>query len=209
MYNMFLYLIIVILIVLIFLLRIYLLNKIRDRDVKIEILSSEVNKLTQKDPLTNIYNRLYFDKNYIKEFHRARRVKQPLGILCVDVDNLKAINANKGKAVGDSVIQEVAKVLSIVIQRDTDFVTRYNGDEFIAILYNANSDGVELVLNRIMSKLETITPEFANFSISAGVHVGIPDNHTNSEMMLNEAEKALLKAKKESGNSVEFSVNSI
>lgn len=209
MYVLFLYLTIITLIVLIIVLRFYFLNKIRDKDVEIEILSSEVNKLNQKDPLTNIYNRLYFDKNYIKEFHRARRVKQPLGILCVDLDDLKKINIEEGKSVGDSIIKDIAKILNKVIQRDTDFVVRYNSDEFIAILYNTDSNGVELVLERIISNLDIKTPKGKPVYISAGVHVGIPDNHTNSEMMLNEAVKALLKAKKQLGNSIEFSLNSI
>lgn len=209
MYVLFLYLTIITLIVLIIVLRFYFLNKIRDKDVEIEILSSEVNKLSQKDPLTNIYNRLYFDKNYIKEFHRARRVKQPLGILCVDLDDLKKINIEEGKSVGDSIIKDIAKILNKVIQRDTDFVVRYNSDEFIAILYNTDSNGVELVLERIISNLDIKTPKGKPVYISAGVHVGIPDNHTNSEMMLNEAVKALLKAKKQLGNSIEFSLNSI
>lgn len=181
------------------------------KNTLIELLKSEVDKLTVIDPLTHTYNRPFFDKNYIREFHRCRRVKQPLGIVLFSIDNINSINNEFSHEIGDMVISSVANALNDVIQRDTDFVARYHGHEFIAILYNTKSDGAELVINRVKKSLDFIKIEDypKEITLSIGVHVGIPDNHTNSNMMLSEANKALKKAKKESGLSVEFSLNSV
>lgn len=180
-----------------------------DKNIKLEILSSEINKLTVKDPLTNTFNRQFFDDNYIKEFHRARRVKQPLALIYFDVDNIEKIQKGHGTEAVDITLKEVSLILNDAIQRDTDFIARYNSHLFAAVLYNTFSDGVELVVERILTKLKNIKLYDQSISLSIGVHVGIPDNHTNTEMMINESLKALTKAKKRENNSIEFSLNSI
>lgn len=184
---------------------------IHKKNTLIELLKSEVEKLTVIDPLTHTYNRPFFDKNYIREFHRCRRVKQPLGIILFSVDNIRSINRDYSHELGDSALSYTSSILNEVIQRDTDFVARYHGNEFIAILYNTKGDGADLVIKRVVKRLEeTSLDEYPEkITLSIGVHVGIPDNHTNSNMMLSEANKALDKAKKESGISIEFSLNSV
>lgn len=208
------YYLILIFIILILTITTYILHRkynriIIDKDIQIEILSSEVNKLTVKDPLTNTYNRQFFDENYTKEFHRARRVKQPLALIYFDVDNIDEIQKDHGKEAVDITLKELSLILNDVIQRDTDFVARYNSHLFATVLYNTFSDGVELVTERILTKIKNIKLYDQNISLSIGVHVGIPDNHTNTEMMINESLKALTKAKKRENNSIEFSLNSI
>lgn len=184
---------------------------VHKKNLQIELLKSEVEKLTVIDPLTQTYNRPFFDSNYIKEFHRCRRVRQPLGIILFSVDDIRDINNDFSHELGDKVLSYISSILNDVIQRDTDFVARYHGNEFIAILYNTKSDGAELVINRVINELNNSNLDDypKEVTLSIGVHVGIPDNHTNSNMMLSEANKALDKAKKESGISIEFSLNSV
>jgi diguanylate cyclase (GGDEF)-like protein len=183
-------------------------QKLRIKNNELDKLNSKLKELTIKDTLTNCFNRLYFEKNYIKEFHRSRRASQPIAILFIDIDDFKEINDSLGHEVGDTILIKVAKALNTAIQRETDFVARYGGDEFIAVLYNTNSQGVDLVIKRIKDGMEGITETEKKTTISIGVHVGIPDSHTNSRMMLIEADKALYKAKKNGKNRTEYSINS-
>ena len=161
---------------------------------EIQKLEEQVEDLTLKDRLTNTFNRHYFDETFIKEFHRARRASLPLGVVFIEINMIDPT---------DEVLKTTAKLILSIIKRDTDFVAKYSNNTFIAVLNNTISDGVEYVVEKVVKNIDP------SLEISIGVHVGIPDGHTSSQIMLNEAEKALEKAKKGGVSNIEFSLNSI
>jgi diguanylate cyclase (GGDEF)-like protein/PAS domain S-box-containing protein len=105
------------------------------------------------DPLTGIYNRNYFNRVIELEEHRARKLGSAIGFIMVDVDNFKQINDKYGHQAGDSVLQEVARVLQNSL-RKTDTVLRYGGDEFLIILTRMSADYSRTVERRISKTLE-------------------------------------------------------
>lgn len=85
------------------------------------------------DTLTGVNNRRYFDQRFAEEIRRVQRGRRPLTCLFLDVDFFKRVNDGYGHAVGDLVLQDVARIIKTHL-RDVDILARYGGEEFIALL---------------------------------------------------------------------------
>src|SRR5690606_2685416 len=82
------------------------------------------------DPLTGLANRVLFEARFTRMLARSARDDRPWAVLFIDLDGFKAINDEKGHAVGDAVLREVADRLQQVC-REQDIVARLGGDEFL------------------------------------------------------------------------------
>ncbi len=85
------------------------------------------------DPLTGLYNRRYFDRQFGLELERARRYGRELTLALIDIDRFKALNDQNGYVTGDAVIRHVGEVIRRSF-REIDIVTRWGGDEFAIML---------------------------------------------------------------------------
>jgi diguanylate cyclase (GGDEF)-like protein len=85
------------------------------------------------DPLTGLPNRRAFDLRITEEIRRSARYAHNFSLLMVDLDDFKRINDSHGHMVGDSALREIARCLRYNV-RDTDFMARFGGDEFVLIL---------------------------------------------------------------------------
>lgn len=85
------------------------------------------------DPLTDCYNRRFFDEVAGRELERQRRHGVPLSLVFIDCDNLKAINDGFGHSTGDEVLRLIADVIRVHIRR-SDYAFRWGGDEFLLLL---------------------------------------------------------------------------
>ncbi|MFP3853363.1 MAG: diguanylate cyclase domain-containing protein [Anaerolineales bacterium] len=131
-----------------------------------------VEKMATIDGLTGAHNRLFLEESLPEEIERADRLGYPLAVLMVDVDDLKGINDQHGHLKGD----EVLKTLVVVLQRctrETDWVARYGGDEFLVVLPGCSTTNLrrlgEKIQNDLLKTLEEI--EFS-ISIGGAVHEG-------------------------------------
>jgi len=113
-------------------------------------LEGELRTLSILDPLTGLYNRLFFEEQAAR-LEQARRF--PVSVLVVDVDALKQVNDRDGHAAGDSLIERVAEVLRLAFRSD-DIVARIGGDEFAVLLPNTDLTGAELAVKRVRKSLE-------------------------------------------------------
>lgn len=102
-------------------------------------IHKEVERLSITDPLTGIYNRRYFFERLESAFSEAKRYRQPLSLVIMDLDNFKTINDIMGHQQGDSVLKEVGSILR-EHTRDTDLWARYGGEEFIGYLPHCGRD---------------------------------------------------------------------
>src|SRR6185503_19752867 len=105
------------------------------------------------DPLTGLPGRRAFHDLYKRMAAGARRRGTSVVLVAVDIVHLKMINDRFGYTVGDDVLRTVADVL-IDSSRGTDLIARYGGDEFAALLVEANADHVEAVVRRIQQKFQ-------------------------------------------------------
>ncbi|TFH06782.1 MAG: diguanylate cyclase, partial [Candidatus Atribacteria bacterium] len=106
----------------------------------------KLNHMARHDPLTGVFNRYALAEVLEQEASRALRYRRPIGVLMIDVNRFKEVNDRFGHATGDKVLQHVAGVLTSTV-RDTDYVVRYGGDEFLILLLEANGE-TELVRDR-------------------------------------------------------------
>ncbi|GEM_PF-4284871 len=102
------------------------------------------------DPLTNLYNRAYFEN----EMHRMEYFSMnPTGLIICDVDNLKVVNDTYGHDRGDDLLKEVARVLRQAMRKN-DIIARIGGDEFAILLPDSDAAAVEATCQRVR---DTIT----------------------------------------------------
>ncbi len=96
---------------------------------------AQLEALARIDTLTSLPNRRQFDERIVEALARARRLKQTIALMFLDIDHFKRINDTHGHAVGDAVLREFARRLKGSV-RVTDTVARLGGDEFVVLLEN-------------------------------------------------------------------------
>jgi diguanylate cyclase (GGDEF)-like protein len=131
-------------------------------------LYEQMHSLAVVDSLTGVYNRHFINESLQSEIERARRYNQPLSILMVDVDHFKELNDTFGHLKGDSVLAQIASLLSSQL-RAADLLGRFGGDEFLLILPNTDRFGVEIVADRMRSVISATAFFGKRLSISVGI----------------------------------------
>jgi diguanylate cyclase (GGDEF)-like protein/PAS domain S-box-containing protein len=158
-----------------------------------------------RDHLTGLYNRRYLEETLNREILRAFRKHLSLGVTMLDIDNFKQYNDTKGHAAGDTMLQELSKVMLNKI-REEDIACRYGGDEFIIVLPEASR---EVILDRATSicefqkqvKIESNGEIIQVPTVSLGIAV-FPEDGTTSDEILKAADHALFQAKHQGGGQV-------
>lgn len=182
------------------------LKIIRDITDK-KLLEKRLIYLATIDTLSGLYNRRKFMELAKMEFERAKRYKEGLCILMMDIDNFKNINDCWGHRAGDKVISEFGYLLKDSL-RKTDIIGRLGGEEFAVILHKANKiQGFTLGEN---FRKKVVTTEVVdgsnkiNFTISIGVVAIQGDEYETKDMedILKQADEALYSAKTQGKNCV-------
>ncbi|RDE19014.1 GGDEF domain-containing protein [Motiliproteus coralliicola] len=165
-----------------------------------------LEKLTQMDTLTDIYNRRYFDDALNLYWKSHLRNGKSLALLLIDIDHFKQINDRYGHPTGDKVIQQVANTLKNSFRRDTDIVARIGGEEFAVLMSEPSlavveqlADGVNLQISRqsIDSAGERI-----QVTVSIGVALLTPELNCRSRELYKVADRCLYQAKEQGRNRV-------
>ncbi|MDD2789547.1 MAG: GGDEF domain-containing protein [Sulfurimonas sp.] len=115
-------------------------------------VSKELEKLTNTDALTTLFNRRKIDIIIEENFHKYQRYGTELSIALIDIDDFKLINDTYGHDVGDMILQKFAKLLQ-ANTRKTDYIGRWGGEEFIIIMPETSLEHAELNMQKIMRML--------------------------------------------------------
>lgn len=163
-------------------------------------------QLAYYDPLTDLVNRQMFSSQLEVAIERARRHKQRLALLFLDIDNFKLINDTLGHAVGDKLIQSVASRLKSTV-RGEDIVARWGGDEFVILVEELKTaQGAALFAQKLMAALAEPT-QVSNDDVNTSVSVGIslyPDDAETVEDLIKMADAAMYHAKDCGRNNYQF-----
>ena len=151
-----------------------------------------------RDELTRLFNRRYFYQRLQRELDEARDLGNTLGVVLLDVDDLKGINDTFGHPAGDQALVEAANMLRATF-RETDIIARMGGDEFAVLL--ADSDGcAEEIGSRLEQEVELRHAETGTqfqLSLSIGLSCFDPDNPQSLARLLLEADRALYRRKQD------------
>lgn len=115
----------------------------------------QMEQLAIVDELTGLYNRRAFFEQSQFEFHRAQRYQRPLSVLMLDVAGLKQTNSRYGHTAGDEVLRAVARTCKRSL-RESQFVGRYGGDEFVVLLPECNPAAAQKVVDRLRAHVSRL-----------------------------------------------------
>lgn len=183
--------------------------RVMERTRELETCNQRLEMLSRMDGVLGISNRAYFDERIKTEWRLARRNKQPISLLMVDVDFLRQYNEAYGHLEGDNCLRSVARAMRDGLFRPTDTVARFGGEELVALLPNTTLDGARLVAERIKTTVDSYAIPHAASSISTRVTVSIglatmePDKGGEGWSLLIQVEDALLQAKKRGRNQIQ------
>jgi len=105
--------------------------------------------MARTDPLTGLGNRRAFEEALDDECVRARRLGQPLSLVCLDLDHFKQVNDHAGHAAGDLVLRQLADAIRAAARARLDRGFRLGGDEFALLLPGGSAAQASAVLERI------------------------------------------------------------
>lgn len=159
-------------------------------------LRREVEQEARTDELTELFNRRHMYEYLQLALHRMRRVKTPMCVLLIDIDNFKLINDNYGHQFGDQVLIEIAQTLQNSL-RDNDSIARWGGEEFLVVLTDTDRDAAKIVAEKLRYTIENLSIRYDGTALSVTISIGMHTAAINDslENMLKCADENLYAAK--------------
>ena len=166
---------------------------------------ARISHMALHDGLTGLANRALFGERMQNELARVGRGAH-LAVLCVDLDDFKAINDTHGHAGGDALLRQVAERLGACL-RETDVVARFGADEFVVIQTGLDQPDHAAALARRIIEVVGLPCEVAGQSVTVSATVGVsvsPQDGVSAERLFQSADMALSRAKAEGRGGVRF-----
>jgi diguanylate cyclase (GGDEF)-like protein len=173
--------------------------------VSLKAANAELQQIAFRDALTGLPNRLLFDERVASAVERCRRDRTHLALLFIDLDGFKPVNDSFGHRVGDAVLQEVGRRLSLGL-RASDTVARVGGDEFVLLLEGASDSAAIAQTAQRLIDVVSAPMEQGGHEVRLSCSVGIalfPSNGPDAELMAH-ADAAMYAAKRAGGASYAF-----
>jgi len=165
-----------------------------------------LNSMAYYDSLTGLSNRILFNDRLGLALAQARRTKEMLAVLYIDLDNFKAINDTLGHAVGDRLLQLVGRRLKDCL-RDGDTIARLGGDEFVVLLPQIRcAEDATVVATKLLESFG-LPFDLDNNELFITTSIGIslyPYDGDDTETMLKNADTALYRAKEHGKNNYQL-----
>ncbi len=170
---------------------------------EIRVQSEKLKELSLKDSLTGVYNRRILEDFVSEELEKAKKYSFDLSFIMIDIDNFKEINDQYGHIIGDFVLKRIAHLISKKIRKG-DLIIRYGGEEFLVMLSYCNLQNAFKRAEEIRKAIEELSLEKLKITASFGVTSLSLHPEATLEELINFADQALYKAKREGKNRVEI-----
>jgi len=176
-----------------------LTRQTQEMNVEVEGLRHQLMEKQQVlalDPLTGVANRGGFDKRFDEELARSQRIGFPLSLLLIDIDKFKYVNDTFGHKAGDRVLQTIAKLMAGRV-RDTDFIARYGGDEFVLLLPGTSAEDARLVAQGFCDAVKRCGFHSRGQSVEVSLSIGIAQlrEGDTGEILFERADAAMYEVK--------------
>ncbi len=183
-------------------------SEIHEANENLSQLNQKLEQISNTDTLTNLANRRHFDETLAKEISRHSRQSISLSLIICDIDYFKQYNDTYGHQQGDKCLRQVANSIKKTSARGEDLVARYGGEEFAVVLPNTNEEQASKIAEKIRARVHDLdlshkTSEVSDHvSVSLGFACVIPDSGTTMSDLIEDADRALYRAKREGRNRV-------
>lgn len=180
---------------------------------KLQMLEQEGSRLREKleqtqqqaryDALTGVHNRQAYEEYIAEELARVRRYNTPLSMIVWDVDKFKSINDTYGHAAGDKVLKTIAETLNNNC-RETDFLGRYGGEEFVMLLPETDLANSLSVADKLRERIAQTEFHFRDTRVLITISAGVAQyqNEESVHQFFERADNALYSAKQAGRNQV-------
>ncbi|MFC1673984.1 diguanylate cyclase [Pseudomonadota bacterium] len=169
-------------------------------NTKLQASNAELERLSQTDPLTGVYNRLKATTMLDAEFERSRRYERPMSVVMFDLDHFKTVNDTFGHQAGDKVLIEASAMVQETI-RANDVLGRWGGEEFLVLCPESTAEGAAQLAENLRARMEAMDiPDVGSVTASFGVAelmVG-----SDVKRLVGRADDALYQAKQTGRNRV-------
>ena len=181
-------------------------NLLLERSGELLDLNKKFEMLSVTDPLTQLYNRRYFESEITNEMEVTKRHGDVTSLLVIDIDNFKSINDTYGHMQGDEVIKMIANRMKERL-RETDVLCRIGGEEYVAICKRANKENSMQLAEDLREIIEKTNINIGSNEVSVTVSIGIatvtPENITEeADNIFKHADLALYSSKDNGKNRV-------
>jgi diguanylate cyclase (GGDEF)-like protein len=174
---------------------------LRLRERQLRQANAQLAELSQRDPLTQLYNRRYLVQRVEEELGRVRR-GHSTALLMMDLDGFKHVNDTQGHLAGDELLRKIAVTIG-ESTREIDVVGRFGGDEFVALLPDTDGEQAAAVAERLVRTIRDVGT-FADprrpVTVSVGVAIALPEDDVT--LLLNTADDGAYLAKQAGGDCV-------
>lgn len=169
-------------------------------------MAKKILHMAQHDVLTGLANRTLLTERLTRALGLAKRKQKKIGLLFIDIDNFKNINDSRGHAVGDRLLQIIARRLESVV-RVTDTVCRQGGDEFVVLLTEIeHSEDAAHVADKMIAAFaapQQIHEQPIAVTLSIGISL-YPNDGSNVDALFQRADSAMYRAKMCGRNNYQF-----
>lgn len=178
-----------------------LVDEVRKREAELLRANAQLEALSQRDPLTQIFNRRCLLARLENELARVAR-GHPLAVVMIDLDGFKRVNDERGHLQGDLVLQELGAVLGRAT-RAVDTASRYGGDEFVVLLPDTTPESARAVAERLVAEIREVGTRFdAAHPVTASAGVAIARPGDTLAGVLRRADENAYRAKQSGGDRV-------
>ena len=172
-------------------------------------ITQQMAHLAQHDFLTGLPNRSLLTERLSRAIGQARRHEKMVALLYIDLDSFKQVNDLQGHATGDQLLQAVAERLAVCV-RDTDTVCRQGGDEFVILLTEVDHpEDAGPIAQKLLDAFAVpckVGDRELHITLSIGISI-YPDDGTNPDLLLDNADSAMYRAKANGRNNFQFFSN--
>lgn len=161
----------------------------------------EIQRLADLDILTNVGNRRFSEVNLVAALHAHHQLGSLFGVLLIDVDNFKLVNDTYGHLVGDQMLKLVTETLQYSV-RASDYVGRWDGEEFLVILYDVYEHQIQAIAEKLRRLVEqnSLITEKGEIGVTISIGGTLASKDDTVKSILERADAALHQSKREGKN---------
>lgn len=177
----------------------------KEQNEKLEQLQEKLKQQLNKDTLTNIYNRTFYNQKIQEMLALYQRHNTVFSFLIFDIDDFKYINDNYGHTTGDKVLIKLCALVQKQV-RFTDYLFRVGGEEFVILFSNTSQKEILDAVEKLRLTIEKELNVLENRNITVSMGLTQVQSQDTQETIFNRADELLYKAKKSGKNQVAFSL---